>query len=339
MPQELGDAVPPLEAFLERIASDFPVEGIEPSVQQAGRAAARNLLDRGQSLRAKALGELDDAPELAILAAALDLRSRDLLDFWQPMLEGLKAGTSTGPLKEFRRAHAQAVAVAEAIERRPKSRKREVVLSWAKSAVVRLEVWLPREGPNARRAPTRYARGQFAGEVDEHGNPIARPQAAPPPTEVKESRTASVLGWSAVAVAVALMAGGAWWALQQVNPPKDVSWYATFVPEVQDKRIENKELIFVMADEWALAPLGEQLTDARELEEVARTERFKTVRFDDRLGAWVLKLGADGGVTRGKAAVKPQRPEPTPLPIEGAPPATGDGALARPLKASEIPLD
>jgi hypothetical protein len=338
MAQELGDGVPPLESFLERIASDFPVEGIEPAVQQAGRPAARALLDRKQSLRPKALSQLNDAPELAILAAALDLRSQDLVDFWMPVLEGLKEGKSLGPLKDFKQTHAQAVAVAEAIERRPNSTKRQVVLSWAKEAVVRLEIWLPRDGPAGRRKPTRYARGAFAGEEDEDGNPVHKAQAAPPPAEVKESRGAAILGWTGVVLVIALMAGGAWFALQNMNPPKEVGWYQTFVPAVIDKRIEGRELVFVMSDAWALQPIGKQLTDARELEELARTERFKALRFDDTTGTWFLKLGADGGVTRAKPGVKPAAPAATPPPIEPEAPTT-DGTLDRPLTADEIPLD
>jgi hypothetical protein len=336
-----------LEEQLARIAGDDLLVDLEPSYRQGARPGAQSLLSRGVEITVRTIPLLDDPKEMAAVAAALHLRTIDLIEFWEPLLPACKSGQSTAPLKDLRTASQRARALQEVVQGRKESPSRDAVLKKAVAAAERVEAWLP-SGKGSSVAPTRYSRGAFDEEGEEDG--VARPRTAPPPkvkVERPESPLRRALGWAITLLAIAGMSYGALQVVKQHRPkPRDTAFFNALVADVEDKRLEADAVVFTMSARWLVKPRREREADIDTLRGRLSLERVHVVRFVDKKGGvlasvdesgvvdWLREeLTATEALSVGAVQRDPIGETAAPAPT---PPPGPEGTLDQPMTAEEL---
>lgn len=343
-----------LEEQLRRIVTAKVIVDLEAAYHAAARPGAEELLARSASFAAQDIPLIDDPRELAAVAAALQLRAVDLLEFWEPLLASCKTGESTAPLKDLRTLSKRARALEAVLEKRKKTAARDSVLSKIRDAAERVEAWLPRKGGST--AATRYSRGTFDPDEDEDGTIRIKPLPNPKDKPKKPESTArKVVGWLMTIAAVGAMACGVWFVIDKPPEPRNLTSFRALVFEVSDKQVDGDILVFTMAPEWLQKDRAAREADVATLAGNSDREGHTRVHYVDRQGEAIAIVGADGALLWKREALKPaemlelgdfgQReaigvaaPE---EPAEAAEPTEPpeDTPLPRPLKASEVPKD
>ncbi len=336
-----------LEDQLTRIAADELIVDLESAYQKAARPGAESLIRRAAIVTARTIPDLDDPKEMAAVAAALHLRTVDLLDFWEPLLIACKSGQSTAPLRDLRTASKTARTLQALLETRKPSKARDAVLQKATEAAERVEDWLP-AGKTSSATATRYARGAFDEDEEEGGAVKVRP---PPDPKARKERPESplrrILGWALTVVALVGMGFGAWQVVQKQTPkPRDAAYFNSLIFEVDDKRVEPDAVVFTMAASWLTKPREAREADLSTLHEHLEREGVDALRVVDRKGGVLASVDVDGAITWqreklnagemltvgdverdpiGEVEAAPPTPEPGP-----------EGDLAKPMTAEEL---
>ena len=330
-----------LEHQLERIATAELLVDLESAYHQAARPGAESLLRRAAVLDLKTIPELDDPREMAALAAALYLRSVDLLEFWKPLLATCKSGQSTAPLRDLRATAREARALEARLATRKAGKARDAVLKKAAEAAERLEAWLPTSKKSAAIA-TKYARGAFDEDEDEDGVVKVRPLPDPKARTAKpESPLRTVLGWILTLAVVGAMAYGGWQIVQEQKPrPRDAAYFNALVIDVTDKRLEDDAVVFSMSARWLTKARPEREADIATLRDHIEREGVAALRLVDARGGDLATVDAQGSVTWRREKLNAGEMlsvgdvERDPI-GEAAEPAP-EGTLAKPMTAEEL---
>lgn len=337
-----------LEEQLERIATAELLVDLDAAYHAAARPGAESLLRRAAAINARTIPELDDPREIAAVAAAVRLRTVDLLEFFEPLLTACKGGQSTAPLKDLRSVAKEARTLEALLQTRKKSKARDAVLKIVTGAAQDAEEWLPRRSTKSTVA-TKYSRGAFDEEEEEDGTPRVKPLPEPKPPK-PETPFMRFVGWVLTLAALAGMGYGAWYVSSQQKPrPRDTAYFNALVFAVEDKRLEPDAVVFRMSAEWLAKPRPDRQADVATLGQHLDREGVAAMTFVDRKDAPVATVAADGTITWlretldatemlevGEVArdpideVEPDTPEPTP---EDTGP---EGELEKPMTAEEL---
>ncbi len=334
---------------LKRIATEDSIENLDAGLHRAVQPVARTLLLDGVDPTPGALTALEKSPAMAAWAAAVSLRSLDVVDFWQPLLKHCLTGSSTAPVSDLKSTSEQARALMEVVGSRPSSEMRDKVLLLATEAAARVEKWIPAERKKGKRSgpkAARYKRGAFH-EQDEEGNPVQREAT---PRRVKKVKPASKIkaffAWVfTVLVVLAMGAGVAWFAMtQNKSEPVTVESYSALVKQVEGKALEETELVITMGSVWVRKRPEHREADLRLLLTTGKREGATSIRAMTADGELLGRVPVEGPVTWGKLALTADRQrdaaEAEVMEAEdrhGVPVKQGDdGTFDRPLTAEEL---
>lgn len=296
-----ADGPDTLIQWIDRLAGGEAVENLDPRLRAAIAPAAAALSERDPRLRPSDIEAMDDAAELSAVVAALDLRSRELVEFWAPLLDAYREGRSRAPHRDLNGTLIRAESAARALESRKPSVSRDRILAIALGAVARLAEHVPSALRDAPPEPTRYGRGAFLDEDDPDISSARFLPSAPDPKPPKGRGLLTALG---VVLVLGLLAGGSWLAWRQVHAPQDADWYRVFVKEVVAKRRDGGQLVIAVDERWVAKLRGDRVRDARELEEAGQRELIRSVLIVDEEGTPLLRLAEDGGVEFGRELLK-----------------------------------
>ncbi len=334
---------------LERLATADVIVDLESAYHQAARPGAEALLLRGATVDARTIPDLDDPREIAAVAAAIHLRTVDLLEFWEPLLAATKSGQSSAPLRDLRTAIKQARALEVVVAGRKKTKARDAVLKKTIEAAERLEQWLPKRSGST--IATKYSRGAF-DEEDEEGD--GTPKVRPPPDpkakkkDKPETPLQTALGWLLTIAALVGMGYGGWYVLQQQGTyVRDTAYFNAVIVDVADKTTEADSVTFTMSIGWLAKPRAEREAQIAELRSMLGPEEGSAVQILDSKGGLLADVDPAGAVTWRReelnaaemleTGVVPRdpigesAPPPTPTPDAGP-----EGVLEKPMTAEEL---
>lgn len=336
-----------LVQHLIRIVDEEPGLDLDAKFAGALRPVARKLVEEGRDLSAEGLTALTSSAEMAAVVAGLHLRSKDVLEFWKPLLKHCLNGSSKAPIKDLKRVSAEARAMMELLQAKAPSEMRDKVLRMATEAAARVEKWLPRRASKkAGPAAPRYRPGTFMeGDDDDDGKPKVRVRPPPVRREKPETPLGKVFGWILTVLLIGGMGYGVVWFIQNNQPePLPVATFTALVPQVTDKSLEGSELVLTTKPGWIDRKAEHRESDMRLLLTAGSREKPKSLRLVDRSGELLARLAEDGTFTWGAATLAADERRALDeaaieaLEIERSKPVQvdDDGKLSRPLSADEL---
>ncbi len=221
------------------------------------------------------LREEADVDRLLRFTRVLIPRAQEVLDYWQPLLQSCREGTTKVPVKDLRSTVSRVRAVSAALYDVDHPRADRAVEALRKTEEA-LERWLPEQ------------RGSHLvqGAAYEAGD-------GPRPEQKPDRRRLHTL--ITVAVVLALFAGGQrLLSMHRVNAEEQLQAYRSAVPEVLDREIVAKTLVLTVDATWRRKPADDRRHDIIVVLEETAAEPFNDVKVIGTDGQTLARVSSAG---------------------------------------------